>query len=161
RSSSDPFLMACLPGEGIQWVKSWPFRLPILGLFARGSGYLSVYEMSKEELLAKSVKELRDGCSIIVFPEGTRSVSREMGSFHGLVFRLALQTGAPIVPVCLSGSEDKPRRGSLALHPGRIRVKVLPALKSSEYMEWSSFHLKQEVRERIRRELDRMEGVGA
>jgi 1-acyl-sn-glycerol-3-phosphate acyltransferase len=151
--------MAFLPGEIVQWVNTWPFRLPILGRFARWAGYLSVKEMAPEEALARSAKLLEQGVSIAAFPEGTRSGSRAMGPFHGLVFRLALQTGAPIVPVCLAGNEHIPHKGSLVLNPGTIRIRTLPALTQKDYQGFSPFKLKQVVHEQISGELKRMEGT--
>lgn len=160
RSASDPFLMAFLPGEIVQWVNTWPFHLPILGQFARWAGYLSVKAMPPEEALARSASLLGQGVSIAAFPEGTRSASRVMGPFHGLVFRLALQTGAPIVPVCISGNENIPHKGSLALSPGIIRIKALPALTRSDYDGFSPFKLKTMVHDRISAELKQMEEAG-
>jgi len=153
-------MMAFLPGEIVQWVNTWPFHLPILGQFARWAGYLSVKAMPPGETLARSAKLLEQGVSIAAFPEGTRSASRTMGPFHGLVFRLALQTGAPIVPVCISGNEHIPHKGSLALNPGTIRIKALPALTQNDYHEFSPFKLKQIVHEQISAELKRMEETG-
>jgi 1-acyl-sn-glycerol-3-phosphate acyltransferase len=158
RSASDPFLMAFVPGEIVQWVNTWPFHLPILGQFARWAGYLSVKEMLPEEALARSAGLLAQGVSIATFPEGTRSAGCTLGVFHGLVFRLALQTGAPIVPVCISGNENIPRKGSLTLTPGIIRMKVLPALTQQDYQGWSPFRLKRLVHDRIGQELKRMDG---
>jgi 1-acyl-sn-glycerol-3-phosphate acyltransferase len=157
RSASDPFLMAFLPGEIVQWVNTWPFRLPVLGRFARWAGYLSVKEMLPEEALARSARLLEQGVSIAAFPEGTRSGSCVMGPFHGLVFRLALQTGAPIVPVCLAGNEHIPHKGSPVLSPGIIRIRTLPALTQQDYQGFSPFKLKRVVHEQISRELKRMD----
>lgn len=157
RSASDPFLMAFLPGEIVQWVNTWPFRLPILGQFARWASYLSVKAMPPGEALTRSAKLLKQGVSIAAFPEGTRSGSRMMGPFHGLVFRLALQTGAPIVPVCLAGNEHIPHKGTLMLNPGIIKIRVLPALTQNDYQGFSPFKLKQVIHHRIRAELKRME----
>ncbi|MCU0858147.1 MAG: 1-acyl-sn-glycerol-3-phosphate acyltransferase [Pontiellaceae bacterium] len=159
RSASDPFLMAFPPGEIVQWVNTWPFRLPILGPFARWAGYLSVRAMPSEEALARSARLLEQGVSIAAFPEGTRSASRVMGPFHGLIFRLALQTGAPIVPICISGNENIPHKGSIALNPGTIRIKTLPALTQSDYRSFAPFKLKTLVHEQISAELKRMEAA--
>lgn len=157
RSTSDPFLLAVLPHEVIQVVNVWPFRLPVLGFFARCAGYLSVRQMSPDEFIACAARHIEQGVSIAAFPEGTRSGSREMGPFHGVVFRLALQTGVPIVPLCISGNERIPPRGSGVLNPGNIRVRRLPAMTGAEYRQMNPFQLKNRVRERIAEELDRME----
>jgi len=90
QSASDPFLIACLPYEVVQVVNIWPFRIPVLGRFARWAGYLSVNEMPFDEFSRKSIELLRQGVSIVSFPEGTRSGSKMMGPFHGSIFRVAL-----------------------------------------------------------------------
>ena len=162
RSMSDPFLMACLywvvkPIEVVQVVNVWPFRIPILGVLARLAGYLSVNEMETEDFFARSAEYLEDGVSIACFPEGTRSGGREMGQFHGSAFRLALRTGKPIVPVCIVGNEGIPPRGSLVLRPGRIRVRLLPALMHDHYKDFSPFQLKNRVWQLIADETAKMD----
>jgi 1-acyl-sn-glycerol-3-phosphate acyltransferase len=157
RSSSDPFLVAKLPGELVQVVNDWPFRLPVLGKFARWAGYLSVKEMPVEAFIARASHLLSQGVSIISFPEGTRSGGREMGSFHGTVFRLAQETGTPLVPVCISGNEDIPHKGSLLLKPGLIRVRQLAAVMVNDFEDMTPFKLKNHLRTLIDEELRRME----
>lgn len=157
RSASDPFLMACLPYECIQIVNVWPFRLPVLGIYAKWAGYLSVNEMPVEAFYEEAGKLLRDGVSVISFPEGTRSGGREMGQFRGAVFRLALRNRVPIVPVCISGNEDIPHKGSPWLSPGVVRVHKLPALAWDAYRELSPFQLKNKVRDVIAGHLAKME----
>jgi len=159
RSTSDPFLMACLPREYVQIVNDWPFRLPVLGFFARCAGYLSVKEMPVDEFYARAGRLLADGVGLIAFPEGTRSASRNVGPFHSSVFRLALQRQVPIVPVCIIGNERIPLRGTGWLDPGVIRVRKLPAILPDEYRAWSPFQLKARVRDRIVAELAAVEGA--
>jgi 1-acyl-sn-glycerol-3-phosphate acyltransferase len=158
RSSSDPFLMALLPHECIQIVNTWPFRLPVWGVVARLAGYLSIAEMPAEEFLETGSRLLEQGCCVIAFPEGTRARTREIGPFHGSVFRLALQARASIVPIGISGNERIPARGCAMLHPGLIRVHRLPALMWNDYKDLSAFQLKNRVRELIVREVAAMDG---
>ncbi len=157
RSFSDGFLMAVLPVEGVQVVNIWPFRIPVIGFFARFAGYLNIRMMQTEEFFEKAMELLKDNVSIIFFPEGTRSASRKIGNFHGSAFRLALKSKAPIVPLCISGSENIPPKGSFLLRPGTIRVRRLRAITWSEYKEWSVYTLKNRVREIIGNELALME----
>jgi len=157
RSFSDGFLMAVLPVEGVQVVNIWPFRIPVIGFFARFAGYLNIRMMQTEEFFDKAAALLGDNVSIIFFPEGTRSGSRKIGNFHSAAFRLALKSKAPIVPLCISGSENIPPKGSLLLRPGTIRIRRLRAITWSEYKEWSVYTLKNRVREIIGNELALME----
>lgn len=159
RSASDAFLMCVLPLEAVQVVNTWPFRIPVLGLFAKAAGYLNVRTMPHDEFFRKAGKLIQEGVSLIFFPEGTRSGRREMGNFHGSAFRLALQEKVPIVPLCLSGNENIPRKGTLVLRPGTIRVRRLPAVRWEEFKDMTPFVLKNHVREIIRKELVSMEGA--
>ncbi len=153
RSASDPFLMACLPYELIQVVKIWPFRLPVLGIYARWAGYLSINEMPFKQFSKQAVKLLKQGVSIIVFPEGTRSGGKSMGQFHGSIFRVAIEAKCPIVPVCISGNENIPPRGSFLLRPGKIKIHKLPAIKWEEFKDVKPFKLKNMVRSIISKEV--------
>lgn len=158
RSSSDPFLMACLPYEVVQVVNDWPFRLPFLGAFARWAGYLSVKEMPPEEFAARCKYYLEKGVSLVVFPEGTRSGNRRMGQFHGAIFRVALEMPVPIIPLCISGNEDKPPKGSVLVNPGVIRIIKLPAIGPRQYAGYAPFKLKNLVRDIIVQETAIMDG---
>jgi len=153
RAASDPFLMACLPFECVQVVNTWPFRLPIWGITARLAGYLSIKEMSAEAFIERAGQLLRQGVTVISFPEGTRSGTSEMGHFHGTVFRLAIRARASILPLCISGNERMPARGSFVLRPGTVRVRKLPALRWEQYKDLNAFQLKNRVRELMSREL--------
>ncbi|MFH1147770.1 MAG: lysophospholipid acyltransferase family protein [Pseudomonadota bacterium] len=157
RSSSDPFLVSLFPGELVQVVNVWPFRIPVLGRFARLAGYLNINRMSPEAFLEKALALVSEKVSVVFFPEGTRSGGKKMGSFHGAAFRLALQANVPIVPICISGNERMPARHSLLLRPGLVRVRMLPAITQDCYDGLPVFPLKNRVRDIIRNELALME----
>jgi 1-acyl-sn-glycerol-3-phosphate acyltransferase len=157
RAASDAFLMCVLPHECVQIVNVWPFRIPVLGLYARLSGYLNIKMMSHEQFMDQATKLLSDGVSIIFFPEGTRSASRTMGSFHGAAFRLALASKAAVVPLCITGNENIPPKGSLFLRPGTIRVRRLRAVTWDEYKDLNAFAFKNRVWRSIDKELSVME----
>lgn len=157
RSSSDPFLMACLPYEVIQVVNVWPFRLPFLGSFARWAGYLSVNEMPSEKFMDACEKYLAEGVSIAVFPEGTRSGSCQMGQFHSAIFRVAQRAQKPIIPLCIAGNEDKPPKGSVLLTPGMVKIHKLRAIRPQEFNSMTAFQLKNMVRDIISEETTRMD----
>ena len=157
RSASDAFLLGFLPEELVQVVNVWPFRLPVLGIYARLSGYLNVKKMSPESFLDKALQLLGEGISIAFFPEGTRSASRKMGNFHGTAFRLAMEARVPVAPLCISGNENIPPKGSLLLRPGTIRIRRLAAIPWEEYKDLTVFAFKNRVREMIGNELSRLE----
>jgi 1-acyl-sn-glycerol-3-phosphate acyltransferase len=141
----------------VQIVNVWPFRIPVLGLYAKFAGYLNIRMMSQEQFLKKAGALLSQGVSIVFFPEGTRSASRTMGSFHGAAFRLALASKASVVPLCISGNENIPPKGSLLLRTGSIRVRRLTAITWDEYRELNAYAFKNRVWKIIDRELSLME----
>jgi 1-acyl-sn-glycerol-3-phosphate acyltransferase len=103
---------------------------------------------------------LADGCSIVAFPEGTRSGSRKIGPFHGSAFRLAQATGVPLVPLGIAGNERMPPRGSAILRPGRIVITKLPAVTKEQYEGMSPFQLKSNVRQTVQKHLNETERRG-
>jgi len=159
RSASDAFLVArpCRKHEGVQVVNAWPFRIPIIGFMARLAGYLSVKEMPFEEFSRKARALLNQGISIIGFPEGTRSGRKELKQFYSSIFRVGLETHYPIVPICISGNEDIPSRGSFLLRPGTITIHRLPEIRCNEYKNMNPYKLKNMVRAIMERQLMLME----
>jgi 1-acyl-sn-glycerol-3-phosphate acyltransferase len=154
RSTSDAFLMGVLPFECVQVLNIWTSRLPLVNYLSRVAEYLRVREIPFEEFLATGTRLLHQDVSVIAFPEGTRSGSRQMGPFHGSAFRLAQKAGVKICPLTITGNEDIPHRGSLVMHPGKVVVTKLPALSCEQFMEMNPFALKKHVREIIQQHLE-------
>ena len=157
RAASDPFFMAVFPYEIVQIVNIWPFRLPALGIIAKIAGYLSVREMPYAEFAAKTAKLIGQGVSIAAFPEGTRSRDKSVGQFHSAIFRTALSTRAPIVPVCITGNENVPPIGSGFLRPALVKIHRLPALTWGQYKTFNAFKLKNFIRDLIAKEVSIMD----
>lgn len=149
RAASDAFLMGVLPGEFIQIVNLWPFKIPILGLCAKLAGYLSVRSMSFETFSRECKELFSDKISIVGFPEGTRSSSSQMGQFHTTLFKVAKENSLQIVPLCILGNDDKPKRGSLIINPGYVEVHKLEAIGPTEYENLNDFQLKKYVRDKM------------
>lgn len=97
------------------------FRYPIYGAFMRSRGTLPVKRGSLRglaELRAGMAAEIAQGHSVLVFPEGTRTLDGRLGELQAGVFRLAQEVGAPIVPVTVTGMYRVMRKGSLLIRPG-------------------------------------------
>lgn len=137
----DPaFLMVGLrrPVRFMAWEK--PFRLPLLGWLMRAYGSIPV-NMKKpgRASFEAAVKVLRAGEAFGIFPEGGRTKSLDaMNPFKSGVARLAMMTGAPIVPATIVGGRRVWRRGDLLPKPGPITVYFHPPLKvaASERLRW-------------------------
>ena len=160
RSLSDPFLMGMLPVDGVELMKRWPLKIPVIGFLARLAKYPCPELMTPEEFVSEAVQIVAQGISIISFPEGTRTRTGEMGPFHSGIFRVALETRVPIVPFCVHGNAKIPRPGSLLLRPGVLGLRLMPVLKWEEYKDLTAFQLKNKVRDLVRAELEVLEGKG-
>ncbi len=158
QSIADPYLMGLLPNEFIFISNHWPFRIPVLGAFAKLAGFLNVQGLAPEVFFEKAARLLADGVTLFCFAEGTRTRTGTLGPFHTTIFRLALQTRVPIVPVCISGLYGIIPRGNVLLNPGTVHIHALPALLPHDFEQLTSHQLKQKVRDLIAAELALLEG---
>ena len=72
------------------------------------------------------MRSLQAGNSFLVFPEGTRSRTGELGELKKGVFIAAMEAGSAIVPVAVKGTRALLPKGAFALNPGEVTVQVLP-----------------------------------
>jgi 1-acyl-sn-glycerol-3-phosphate acyltransferase len=158
QSVGDPYLLGLFPNEFVFLSNRWPFRIPVIGAFARLAGYLNVQALSPQALHEKAARLLAQGLALFCFAEGTRTRTGELGPFHTTIFRLALQTKVPIVPFCIAGFHRIMPRGTAILRPGTIHVRALPALLPSDFEHLTAHQLKQKVWGLIAAELALLEG---
>ncbi len=134
QSALDPYCFAFQPVTSLAFiVRNWPFRLPVYGTFMKRAGYLNSERLHGEQLLDAAEKLLREGASVIFFPEGTRSISGLPGRFHAGAFLLAMRTNTPVVPVCFNGTGRMLPKGSLLLRPEPFTVRLLPPVRPEEF----------------------------
>ena len=132
-----PVLLPVIPGRSSVLLKRELMKIPILGTAMGMAKFVPVERGHKVEAAKASVAAaadaLRSGLHMLVFPEGTRSKDGRLASFKKGPFFLAEGTGAPIVPVAISGTERMMHKGSVAITPGVARVQMLPAIEPSAY----------------------------
>jgi putative phosphoserine phosphatase / 1-acylglycerol-3-phosphate O-acyltransferase len=80
------------------------------------------------EAMQPAIDRLRRGMSVVIPPEGTRSVSPRLGQFKKGGFHIAMQAGVPIVPVVLRNTYAVLPRHSLLFRPGTVQICVLPPI---------------------------------
>ena len=158
QSIADPYLMGLFPHEFVFLSNHWPFQIPILGAFAKLAGYLNTQALELEALHENAAGLLAEGVTLFCFAEGTRTRTGALGPFHPPIFRLALQTRVPIVPVCIAGLYGIIPRGNALLRPGTVHIHALPALLPSDFEALTPHQLKHKVRSLIAAELAFLEG---
>jgi 1-acyl-sn-glycerol-3-phosphate acyltransferase len=99
--------------------------------------------------------ELERGHSLLVFPEGTRTVTGQLGDYQSGVFRIAVELQAPIIPVTVTGMYRVMRKGSLLIRPGYDVHVYCDAPIETKGMRRSDIpRLMAAVREVMQRRLD-------
>ena len=90
---------------------------------------------------------------MVIFPEGTRSPDGRLQSFKRGAFSLAILAQVPVVPIAIDGSHKVVRKGSLRIHPGRIRVVIDKPLPTKDYTIKDKALLAEKVRSVILKNL--------
>jgi len=130
-------VLPLLPGRSSVLLKKELMKIPLLGTAMRMAKFVPVERSSSREAAQRSVnaaaEALRLGLHILVFPEGTRSLTGRLSNFKKGPFFLARETGAPIVPVAVVGTRRMMRKGSFAVYPGSARVELLPVIQPGDY----------------------------
>jgi 1-acyl-sn-glycerol-3-phosphate acyltransferase len=117
-------------GLNYKWVsKIENNKIPFIGWYLWMADYISVDRNeadSKQRMFEKSSKFLKEGVSIMIFPEGTRSANGEIGFFKRGAFMLAIQTGIPLLPVVIDGTGGiLPKQGLIFGAKRDVKMRVL------------------------------------
>jgi len=132
-----PVLFPLLPGMSSVLLKKELTKIPLLGTAMRMGKFVPVERGNRREaareVVAASAEVLHGGLSLLIFPEGTRSKDGRLAAFKRGPFYLAEQSGAPIVPIAISGTREMMHKGSAAIYPGTARVQFLPPIDPAQY----------------------------
>jgi 1-acyl-sn-glycerol-3-phosphate acyltransferase len=158
-SFADILLISHLPWE-MKWLsKAELFRIPVMGWLMYLAGDVPVKRgvgPSAIEAMARCREILSRRVSVMIFPEGTRSPTAELLPFKDGAFRLAIDTGVPILPLALHGTAD-----ALAKHDWRFGrstaiVEVLEPVETTGLTPDDVPALKERVRSTIIEARDRL-----
>jgi 1-acyl-sn-glycerol-3-phosphate acyltransferase len=132
-----PVLLPALPGRSSVLLKKSLMRIPLLGTAMRMARFVPVERGHSREAaknsVAAAISALHSGLHILIFAEGTRSKDGRLAAFKRGPFYMAMETGAPIVPVVISGTQKMMRKHSAAITPGVAKVEMLPAIDPAKY----------------------------
>jgi 1-acyl-sn-glycerol-3-phosphate acyltransferase len=121
-----PLLMTVIDRPARVIVKRFVFRIPVLGMGMRFSGYVPVDKEGTgagRRSIARAAQLIQEkGYSFLIYPEGQRSWDGKMQPFRRGGFFLALDAGAPIVPVSISGTFELMPRGKWLVKKGLVRI---------------------------------------
>jgi 1-acyl-sn-glycerol-3-phosphate acyltransferase len=151
-SVADIFLLSHLPWE-MKWLsKEAVFRIPFMGWMMRMAGDIAVRRndpRSRGRALEACRDRLLKGVSVMIMPEGTRSATGEVLRFHDGAFRLAVETGCPILPIAVAGTRTAMAKGSWVMGRATAIARVLPPVETAGLTLEDVPALRDRVREMI------------
>ena len=144
-------------GHQFKWLaKKSLFYVPFLGWAMSVMGYVPL-ERGRHGSIRKSYREtldwLRRDMSVLIFPEGTRSRTGEMGRFKSGAFRLAIESGRPVLPIVLAGTWGVLSKGKAGFgKPGAAYLVILPPVETTGWDLKDEEKLREKVESLMRRE---------
>jgi 1-acyl-sn-glycerol-3-phosphate acyltransferase len=128
------------------------FKVPFLGHVLRVAGFIEVDRGDRSQArtaLDRAAQSLREGNCFLIFPEGTRTRTGELGPFKRGAFVAAIYAHSRIVPAALEGVRELMPRGRLRINRGTVRLRLLDPVNAGSYSYDDRERLAAEVRGRI------------
>ena len=127
-------------------------RIPVVGAAWEKVGNIAI-DRSDQQAAVDSLRRaddlMREGRTIVMFPEGTRSPSGEMGRFKKGAFVMAIKSQVPVLPVAIVGTRGIMRKGSWRMFPGTATVIVGDAIDTTGLTLRDRNRLSRECRDAI------------
>ena len=163
QSNADVPIISCLPWE-MKWVaKAELFKVPLVGWLMRLAGDIPVDrkdKRSRAQVLVDARQYLRDACSVMFFPEGTRSRDGRVHRFSNGAFRLAIKAQVPVLPLAIDGTQDALPKHSWKFGTAKaVRLKVLSPVPTTGLTADDTEALRKQVRRLIIEQLAAWRGA--
>ena len=141
-----PYYINAIGWEGV-------FKIPLFGFMAKRYGAYAIThdntDKAKATLKAAEKILLQDKDSMVLSPEGQRTITGEMGEFKKGGFHFAKATNATIVPIGLIGAYRANKRTSWTINPGRLTLVFGDPITAEDYSNLSVEELRDVTKERI------------
>jgi 1-acyl-sn-glycerol-3-phosphate acyltransferase len=149
-----PVMLGYLPAQLRIAAKREVFLIPFLGWHMRRSGQIAINRGSTAESIAtlqRAARALGGGVSAFLFPEGTRTRDGSLQPLKKGGFRLAVESGLPVVPVTIVGTRAAMPRGSMVLRAGPVEMYIDPPIPTAGLDEADLPALVEQVRDAMER----------
>ena len=144
-----PVALAYFPFK-FRWVaKAELFKIPIFGYAMHRIGHINIDRSNRRaafKSLKKAAKNIREGVSVLIYPEGTRSKDGNIGPFKNGGFVLAVESGAPIVPVIIHGTWPIMSKDKILVKPGNVIIEIKEPIETKNYNRKTRNDLLKKVR---------------
>ncbi len=129
-------LLGYLPFHFKWLAKKELFSIPFFGWTMSAAGYISLDRQGTRETVEamnQAAQKIREGMSVVIFPEGSRSPDGSIQPFKKGGFTLAMKSKVPIIPISIAGSREIMPKDRLTASPGEIRIKVGDPIETEPY----------------------------
>ncbi len=126
-------LLGHLPFQFKWLAKKELFSIPFFGWAMAAAGYISIDREGTRktvEAMNDAARKIREGMSVVIFPEGSRSPDGSIQPFKKGGFTLAIKSKVPIVPIAINGSRDIMPKDRLTASSGEIRMRMAPPIET-------------------------------
>jgi len=126
------------------------FCIPLMGWALKRSRQIPMDRANPRKGLAslsQAFKLLREGISITVFPEGTRTSDGEIKDFKATLFILPIRSGVPVVPVRIDGTFEALKRSSVLLNPVPLKITFHPPIPGGSFTDRDRWLYAKKVQE--------------
>lgn len=157
----DTYCMALLPVSDVTFaVRSWPFKMLFwYRPFMRLAGYLDLEAIGWEGTLRECGRLFSKKGSVLFFPEGHRSADGQVKRFYSGPFKLAVETGVPILPLCITGTDMLLPRGRWWMKPATVCLSALNPVFPVEFAgdgDMAHINMRKHVRSMIMEHVENM-----
>ncbi|MCZ8157722.1 MAG: lysophospholipid acyltransferase family protein [Leptospira sp.] len=155
-----PVLISSLPKAFGFISKIEVLKIPIVGSWMKIMNCVFMDRKSRTDstkAIEMGVKVLKEGHSLLIFPEGTRSKGGEMKAFKAGSFRLALDAGVPIIPLGITGTADVMEKNKGIMKPAKIHLTILPLQPYSSFKDMTSKDLAEHIHQMIHKSINSLE----
>ncbi len=152
-SHLDPPLMMNVSPYAVRFIaKASLFRIPFLGWAMWSAGMVPIDRSNQQKAFAsieRATQMIKAGKSVLVFPEGTRTLDGTLGAFKKGGFVMAVRGGVPIVPVAIAGTRQVMPPGIMIQGAGPAVVVLGEPISTVDYDESTKGDLMELVEQRI------------
>lgn len=124
----DIFLISGFLGQPIKWVMKQSLRkIPFVGIACEAAGFIFVDNSSPKaaaRTIEKAEERLKNGASIAIFPEGSRTQTGKMDRFKKGAYQMALDLKLPIVPITINGSYEVMPINTYLINPHKMELII-------------------------------------
>lgn len=160
QSMIDILIMLSLAPRIIMVTNKWVWNSPVFGHVVRYAGFVPAH-LGFDKMRAILQEKISEGYSVVIFPEGTRSVSDKIKRFHKGAFLLAETLNLDIVPVALYGTGQLlHKRQMYYIKPGTYAASTLPRISANDApIIGNAQQLAKHTATIVRAELDRLTDI--